>query len=91
MENVSIKSIYQRLKAETPSFWKKVRKMCIWLGSLGLIIKTAIETNSMDLDWMQADYYNTMILVGAIGTAMSSLTVSPPEIKETDKDEPETV
>ena len=77
MDKITLTSLKARIKAETPIFWKKVRYIMVSLGTIGMALKTTIETNSMELDFIKADWYNLAILVGAIGTAMASLTAHP--------------
>lgn len=77
MERVTFKTIYARIKAETPIFWKKIRRLGVGIGAVGGAAKLAIETHSMDLEWMKADYYNSMILIGSIAAVLASMTVEP--------------
>ena len=77
MDKITLTSLKARIKAKTPIFWKKVRYIMVSLGTIGIALKTTIETNSMELDFIKADWYNLAILVGAIGTAMASLTAHP--------------
>lgn len=77
MDKITFSTLVARIKAETPIFWKKVRTCMVTLGSIGLALKTTIETNSMELDYIKSDYYNTAILIGAIGTVLASLTAHP--------------
>lgn len=77
MDKITFSSLKARIKAETPIFWKKVRYIMVSLGTIGMALKTTIETNSMELDFIKADWYNLAILIGAIGTAMASLTAHP--------------
>jgi len=85
MDKITLSSLKARIKAETPIFWKKVRYIMVSLGTIGAVLKTTIETNSMELDFIKADWYNLAILIGAIGTAMASLTAHP-QIQETEND-----
>lgn len=82
MEKVTLKTIIKRVKSETPVFWKKIRKYMIWLGGLGIAVKTTIETHTMDITWLSHDIYNNMILIGAVGTAMAQLTAVPQKENE---------
>jgi hypothetical protein len=77
MDKITLTSLVARIKAETPIFWKKVRYIMVSLGTIGAVLKTTIETNSMEFNFIKADYYNLAILIGAIGTAMASLTIIP--------------
>lgn len=83
MERLTFKTIYARIKAETPIFWKKVRTLAAWIGAIGAAAKVAIETHSMDLEWMKPDYYNSMILIGAMAAGLASLAVEHPKTNET--------
>lgn len=74
MNKISFSSVKARILSETPIFWKKVRYICISLGTLGATIKASVELNSMQFDWLLPKYYNIAILFGAIGTGFASLT-----------------
>ncbi len=80
MEKFTVKTIIERVKSETPIFWKKIRRIGIGAGLVGGAVKAAIETHSMDLNWMQPDYYNSMILVGVIFASLASLAAEPKPI-----------
>jgi hypothetical protein len=74
MNKISYSSIKARILSETPIFWKKVRYICISLGTLGATLKAAVDLHSIQFDWLLPKYYNAAILIGAIGTGFASLT-----------------
>lgn len=76
MNKVSLKTLKARILAETPIFWKKIRFICISIGSIGISLKATVETNSMQFDWLQPKHYNLAILIGALGTTFASLTAN---------------
>lgn len=71
---LNVKSIVARLKSETPPFWIKVRKWMIGCGTIGLAIAAVPAEH---LTWIPDAFQHVdsaLITIGAIGTALSSLT-----------------
>ena len=64
-----MKEILNRLKSETPIFWKKVRKLMIVLGVIGggLIAAPGVPEAVVSI----AGY---LVAIGVVGTTLSSLT-----------------
>ena len=81
MNKVTYSSIKARVLSETPIFWKKIRFICISLGTIGATIKASVELNSIQFDWLLPKYYNLAIIIGAIGTGFASLTSNNNENK----------
>ena len=76
MNKITYSSLKARILSETPIFWRKIRYICVSLGTIGATIKAAVELNSIQFDWLLPKYYNLAIFVGAIGTAFASLTTN---------------
>jgi hypothetical protein len=81
MNKITYSSIKARVLSETPIFWRKIRYICISLGTIGATIKASVELNSIQFDWLLPKYYNLAIIIGAIGTGFASLTSNNNENK----------
>jgi hypothetical protein len=69
MDKLTIKG---RLKSKTPPFWKKVRKLMITCGAIGgAIIAVPAEHTA----WLPSNLGSILLTIGAVGTALASLTV----------------
>lgn len=70
-----MKNIIKRLKAETPAFWKKVRKFAYVAGGISAAVIAANLTQELNLhaDLIQALKY--VVAVSAAIAASASLTV----------------
>ncbi len=75
MENLSIKSIYIRLKSETPRFWKKIRTIMITCGSIGgALVAIPAEYTIAIYQYIPGSLPGTLFTIGAVGTALASMT-----------------
>lgn len=72
MEHITIINIYKRIKSETPRFWKKVRYLMIACGAIGAALITLPKEY---ITWIPENIPGILITVGAVGTALASLTV----------------
>jgi hypothetical protein len=81
LNKITYSSIKARVSSETPIFWRKIRYICISLGTIGATIKASVELNSIQFDWLLPKYYNLAIIIGAIGTGFASLTSNNNENK----------
>lgn len=72
MDNITIITVYQRLKSSTPKFWKKVRWMMVACGSIGAAIMALPKEYTV---WVPQNIPGMLMTAGAIGTALASLTV----------------
>jgi len=68
-------TIINRIKAPTPSFWKKVQKACIGVGVISGAITTAIASGGIALPASIATVFGYMTAIGAFGAGLSQLTV----------------
>lgn len=82
MEKLNISSIAERVKSETPIFWKKVRTLMLTIGGIGTAIKAGVAAEMFTLPTgFDPEYINWAILIGVIGTTLASLTAQPAEQK----------
>ena len=65
-------TLRERIKARTPKFWKKVQKICISAGVVG----TAIVASPIGLPAGIVTASGYLITAGAVGAALSQLTVN---------------
>lgn len=72
MENLNIKSISERVKSETPKFWKKVRRLMVACAAVGAAL-VAVKTQYA-MEWLPDKYCQFLIVIGAVGASLSSLT-----------------
>lgn len=69
--------IKDRIKAPTPRFWKRVRALCISLGTIGGMIYMAPDDMHLPI-WLK-DNYGYLITLGFVGTILSQLTRTTPQ------------
>lgn len=74
MDKLNFASIFQRIKAKTPPFWKRVRTLMITLGAVGAAIAALPDENT---SWLPNDLANAFITIGTVGAVLSSLTANP--------------
>lgn len=72
MDNLSGTNLRDRLKGKTPMFWKKIRRLMIAVGAIGLALAGVPVEHTA---WLPNNLVSIMITVGAVGTALASLTV----------------
>lgn len=72
---LSIKNIYNRLKATPPTFFKKLRIWMVALGGLGGILIAAKSASSPYLDYIPNELISILITCGTLGTFLTSLPV----------------
>jgi hypothetical protein len=78
MDKLNRTSILARLKGKTPLFWKQIRKIsAAWLAVGVALLALPAEQLAA---WMPAGLPSSLITIGTVGVALSSLTVeSKPE------------
>ncbi len=77
-EKFNLLTIWARLQSETPRFWKKLRQWMIGCGVVGAaIVAIPAEYTTWLYTWAPANIGGTMITIGAVGTALASLTKKP--------------
>lgn len=72
MDNLTPKSVVDRLTSDTPTFFKKLRTLMIAIGAVG----GAIAMAPVALPAIVVTLSGYLITVGAVGAALSQLTVS---------------
>jgi len=78
------KEIQQRLRDDTPHFWKKVRRFAVAIGSAALGVWTANETLVLDLPaWLLDICRYTLTACAALGLS-AQLTTNRPTDEKTD-------
>lgn len=81
-DKLNIKSIASRLKSKTPPFWIKVRRLMIGCGVLGVALAAIPAEHLLWIPERFQHIDSMLITIGAIGTALSSLTaVDNTEVK----------
>lgn len=78
MEKLNLKSIKARLKADTPLFWKQVRRWMIGCGTVG----TGLASSGIQLPGILLHAPEALITIGVVGTSLASLTCAPPNEKQ---------
>lgn len=73
MEKLNFKSITDRVSAETPKFWKKIRMLMIASGSIGGAL---IALPAEYISFLPGNMAGTLITIGTVGAALASMTVS---------------
>lgn len=77
-EKLNFKSIAKRLKSETPKFWKQIRNIMIGCGTVGAALMALPAEQTVWLcTWAPDHIAGTLVTIGAVGTALSSLTKVP--------------
>jgi hypothetical protein len=82
MENITIITIYKRIRSETPKFWKKVRYLMITCGAIG---GSLIALPKEYTAWLPENIPGILITIGTVGTALASLTVNDQKKQEHDQ------
>lgn len=78
MDNINGTSLLDRLKGKTPVFWKKIRKLMMVVGAIGVALAAVPAEHTA---WLPNNLVSIMITIGAVGTALASLTVEKNESK----------
>lgn len=72
MEKITVVNIYNRIKSETPKFWKKVRYLMIGCGAVG---GSLMAVPAAQISWLPDNIIGILITIGVVGTSLASLTV----------------
>lgn len=74
MENLNLKTILARLRADTPKFWKKIRNWMVGCGTIGgALIAIPADYTTAIYNILPASLGGTLFTIGAVGTALASL------------------
>ncbi len=71
-----LKHTYLRLIAETPAFFKKLRWYMVALGGLGASLLELKQHYLME--WLPAKYCHYLLIIGMVGTFLTSLPAKIP-------------
>lgn len=75
MKEITVNSIINRLKSETPKFWKQMRNLMITCGTIGgALIAVPAEYTTAVLKHLPDGLPGTLFTIGAVGTALASMT-----------------
>lgn len=79
MKYITFKNIYNRLVAEGPTFFNKLRKIMLAIGALGTAIIAAQKEYPEQLSFLPSQLGGYFLAIGLAGTLVASLTVSNPD------------
>jgi len=74
--------LFERLKAKTPKFWKKVQYIGASLATIGFGILAVPATSGIALPFLVAQIANYAVIIGLTAGGVSQLAVSPEKAKE---------
>ena len=76
-DNLSISNIWRRLRAESPTFFKKVTWLCVTLGGVGgsLYALNAMYPAAFPSESIYIKISSHLIIIGIVGSFLSKLTV----------------
>lgn len=79
MRYLTIKNIYNRLVAEGPTFFNKLRRWMIACAGFGTALVAARKEFPEQLAFVPQEFDGYLIAIGLAGTFVASLTVSNPD------------
>ena len=79
MKYITFKNIWNRLVAEGPTFFNKLRKIMIACAALGAALVAARAQYATQLAFIPESIDGYLIAIGLVGTFVASLTVSNPD------------
>ena len=79
MKYLSITNIYHRLKSESPTFFNKLRRIMVALGTMGAGLIAAQTMYPTQMSFLSANIGGYLVTAGVIGTFLTSLTVVDPD------------
>lgn len=68
-------NIWHRLKSESPTFFKKLRRLMVLIGLIGGALEVVPANHT---EWLPGNLISILITIGAVGTVLTSLPVSNP-------------
>lgn len=71
MEKLNLKSIYYRLKSDTPQFWKGIRKIMAGCATVGAGL-VALPPDR--ISFLPANLPGILMSIGVVGMALASMT-----------------
>lgn len=79
MRYLTIKNIYNRLVAEGPTFFNKLRRWMMACAGFGTALVAARKEFPEQLAFIPQEFDGYLIAIGLAGTFVASLTVSNPD------------
>lgn len=76
MEKLNLKSIYSRLKSDTPVFWKQIRKIMIGCTTLGGGLAALPPER---VSFLPANLPGILMSIGVAGAFLASMTCGDQE------------
>lgn len=78
MKYLSASNIYNRLKSESPTFFRKVRNVMVAMGTTGAALVAAQTMYPEQMSFISPTIGGYLITAGVMGTFLTSLTVKDP-------------
>lgn len=78
MKYLSATNIYHRLKAESPTFFHKLRNLMVALGTAGAALIAAQTMYPEQMSFLPSSVGGYLVTAGVLGTFLTSLTVKDP-------------
>ena len=78
MKYLSLSNIINRLKAESPTFFGKLRRLMIALGAAGAALIAAQNMYPEHMSFIPTTIGGYLITAGVVGAFLASLTVKDP-------------
>jgi hypothetical protein len=78
MKYLSISNIYHRLKAESPTFFHKLRNIMVAMGTTGAALIAAQTMYPEHMEFIPTNIGGYLVTAGVMGTFLTSLTVKDP-------------
>lgn len=72
LNKLTLSSLIQRVKSQTPPFWKKIRALGVSIGLVGTALIGAKQLYV--LAWLSEPLCEKMIVIGIVATTLSSIT-----------------
>lgn len=71
MEKLNFKSIHDRLKSDTPKFWKGIRKIMAGCATIGAGL---VALPPERISFLPANLPGILMSIGVVGVALASMT-----------------
>jgi len=78
-DRLNITSIKARLKLATPPFWKRIRRLMIGCGALGIALAAIPAEHLLWVPVMFQHVDSILITIGVVGTGLSSFAAVDPK------------
>lgn len=75
---MTVSNIMSRMKAKSPTFFKKIRRITVALGAAGAALIGAQQLYPEAMSHIPASIGGNLVAIGIVGTFIASLTVSDP-------------